>query len=414
MSPQSLATWLTYLEQLHPKAIDLGLDRVQQVAAKLQLLPYPIFAITVTGTNGKGSCCTLLEKILQAQGYKVGVYTSPHLLTYNERVRINGIDIDDASLCETFAKIEQTRGTISLTYFEFGTLAALILFKQANLDIVILEVGMGGRLDAVNIIDADIAIISTVAIDHTEWLGFDRETIGFEKAGIMRSHKPVICGDFATPQSVIDYANNVGAKLYLQAKDFGYEKGTTWSWWSLQQKLENLPQPKIELQNAATVLKALELLPAHFAVSPSAITTGLEQVVIPGRFQIIPGPVLQIFDVAHNPAATALLAQKLQALFCTGRTLAVVAMLHDKDYENALMPLLEQIDNWFVGGLSVARGGSSQVLAECLHKHTTKPVQAFATVTDAYNAALTEAHPGDQVVIFGSFYTVAEALRVRL
>lgn len=392
---RNLSSWLTYLETLHPKAIDLGLDRVGKVAHALNLIPFNSFVITVAGTNGKGSCVALSESILSAAGYRVGAYTSPHLLRYNERVRINGEFVTDEMLCKAFVEIEKARGDVSLTYFEFGTLAALLLFKQANLDVAILEVGMGGRLDATNIIDADIAIISSIALDHTEWLGNDREAIGFEKAGIMRAGKSCVCGDFDVPQSIRKYAQELRTNLYCPNEGSGYS-------------FDNLPLPKIAQQNAATVLKAIELLPQTFEVNRNAIKTGLKQVFLPGRFQIIGKTIL---DVAHNPAAGELLAKNLQLMPCSGRTLAVVGMLSDKDILGTIQPLFPHVSAWYVGGLDVPRGAPTKLLADQI-RIGANTVSEYISVTAAYRQALADAQPSDRIIVFGSFYTVAEVMQL--
>lgn len=409
-----LTDWLSYLETLHPKSISLGLERVSLVAQQLNLLPFPYPVITVAGTNGKGSCVALMENILLAQGYRVATYTSPHLLRYNERIRINGLEISDNELCAAFADVEAARGDILLTYFEFGTLAALLLFKQTTLDAVVLEIGMGGRLDAVNIIDPDVAIISTIDLDHMEWLGQDRETIAVEKAGIMRTNKPVVCGDFNIPNSIYNQANKLRAKLYCQQKDFSYQlHERVWSWQSHQQQLKNLPLPNIELQNAATVLQATELLPNNLPVSVEAIRQGLKQVFIPGRFQVFAEAVTTIVDVAHNPAAARLLAEQLKRQPSTGKTYAVVAMLQDKDMRNTLIALLKVIDAWFVAGLAVPRGGDSKLLAKQLKTLAVENHDEYATVSAAYKAALAQAQPNDRIIVFGSFYTAAEILQMK-
>lgn len=412
---KSLSDWLSYLERLHPKAIDLGLARVRQVAQQLNLLPFPIFTMTVTGTNGKGSCCLLLENILIAHGLRVGTYTSPHLLHYNERIRIQQIEIDDDALCQAFEQIEQARAHVSLTYFEFGTLAALLLFKQAALDVVILEVGMGGRLDAVNIVDADIAVISTIAIDHAKWLGTNREAIGYEKAGIMRPQKPVVCGDSHPPQSMIQYAQKIGAPLYIQKQDFDFsELQQSWCWHSHTQAFTNLPLPKIELQNASTVLKVIELIKARWPISYNDIAVGLNKVFLYGRFQVLKAPVTYIFDVAHNPAAGVLLAKKLQVLPKGNRTLAVCAMLTDKDQPGTVSSLIDLIDAWYVGGLEVLpRGSSANLLADCLREQGAREVAEYATVVQALQNAEKKAEPGDRILIFGSFHTVAEVIKLK-
>lgn len=415
MKHKNLSDWLNYLETLHPKIIDLGLERISKVAQRLNIFPFFCPVITIAGTNGKGSCVALTESILHAAGYKVGTYTSPHLLSYNERVCINGKMVDDAALCDAFAEVEAARSDDTLTYFEFGTLAALLLFKKANLDAIILEVGMGGRLDAVNIVDADIAIISTIALDHMEWLGDDREKIGFEKAGIMRTGKPCVCGDFDVPESIKKYAKTMQATLYCQNQEFGYEYSkTTWTWWGKQQKLEHLPLPKIALQNAATVLQTIELLADKFTISPEAIETALQKVSVPGRFQIISDAVITILDVAHNPASGALLAKQLHDMPCQGRTLAVVGMLTDKDMRNTVATLVKTIDAWYVGGLHVPRGGEAIFLAEQIRMLQCQNVLEFHSITEAYQQALNDAKSGDRIIVFGSFYTVAEVMQLRL
>lgn len=414
----SLQNWLDYLETLHPKTIDLGLDRIKQVALSLQLLPLSNFVITVAGTNGKGTSVALLENIFLAADYKVGSYTSPHLLHYNERTKINGIPAADAALCEAFTIIEQARGQISLTYFEFGTLAALWLFKQAALDIIILEVGLGGRLDAVNIVDADIALISTIALDHMEYLGHNREAIGKEKAGIMRAQKPVVCGDHATPTSIYTYAAQIKAPLYLYGRDYNYRQTNNeyWHWQSKTKHWINLPIPKIPLQNAAAVLKVVELLPEPFNISEKNIVTALQNVQVAGRFQWLPGKIPCILDVAHNPAAAAWLAAKLEQYPIQGNTYAVIGMLADKDHKETVKQLIGQVQvtEWFVGGLSVARGMTGKALAKSVMAVTTQKVNSYDTVTEAYKHAMQQAQASDRIIVFGSFFTVAEVIQLRL
>lgn len=413
MPSAELNHWLDYLETLHPKAIDLGLDRARQVACALNLFPFKPFVITVAGTNGKGSCVALLEAVLHAAGYTVGVYTSPHLFHYNERYRINTAQIDDVQLCAAFAAVETARQQDPLTSFEFATLAALLLFKQ--LDIVILEVGMGGRLDAVNIIDPDIAVITTIALDHVEWLGDTREQIGFEKAGIMRAHRPVVCGDFAPPRSISLQAQQCGAVLYCMQQDFAYQaESNHWSWWSADLRYDALPFPKIELQNAATALKVLELLTPALRVTPTALIQGLTQVCLPGRFQVLHGSTQRIFDVAHNVAAATWLATQLRLHPCQGKTRAVVAMLNDKDQKGTLAAVLPDIDNWYLAGLSVARGGPAEFLGNALTTLGVSVFDTYPSVALAYQAALAAAQPGDRVIVFGSFHTVAEAMHLGL
>lgn len=411
----NLTEWLTYLEKLHPKTIDLGLERISQVADALQLFPLNTFVITVAGTNGKGSCVALTETILLNAGNTVGTYTSPHLLTYNERIRIDGKEVSDAMLCEAFSIIEKARLNISLSYFEFGTLAALFLFKQAKVDVVILEVGMGGRLDATNLVNADIAMISSIALDHMEWLGNDREAIGYEKAGIMRAGKPCVCGDFDVPQSIRRQAEKLAVHLYCQNEVFGYQRQIDhWDWWGATEKIQALPLPKIALQNAATVLQAIQLLPKKFKVNTAIIVASLKEVFVQGRFQIIPGNITTILDVAHNPASAALLAENLQVTVCTGQTFAIVGMLNDKDIMGTLRSLLSQIDHWYVANLTVPRGSEAKLLIEKLRYLNVKNYVECLSVATAYQAAMQHARSGDRIVVFGSFYTVAEVMQLQL
>lgn len=411
MAHTHLNDWLARLEVLHPKAIDLGLNRVTRVAEILQLFPFPHFVITVAGTNGKGSCVALLEAMLLESEYRVGAYTSPHLFSYNERLRVQGEVIDEKRWCDAFQVVDEARDHTSLTYFEFGTLAALWLLTQMKLDVVILEVGLGGRLDAVNSVDADLAIITTIALDHTEWLGSDREAIGKEKAGIFRSHKPAICGDFATPDTVLEYAKQQSVPLYCQGQDFGYMTDlSAWSWWGGQCYLANLPLPLLALQNAATVLKAVELLTDQFAITRTAIEKALTHTTLPGRFQLVLIEERQcIFDVAHNPAAANYLAERLRQHHCAGKTYAVWAMLADKDMMNTAKPLQDIVSAWYVANLDVPRGASQHRLVECLQDLGVQSIYAHDVVALAYQDAIAKSQPGDRIVIFGSFYTVMKA-----
>lgn len=406
-----LNSWLHHLEHGHPTPIELDLSRIKEVAKCLHLLVPPFPVITVAGTNGKGSCVKTLEEILHRAGYSVGAYYSPHLLRYNERIRINNLELSNEVLCNIFAHIEKAREKISLTYFEFSTLAALFAFQQANIQVAILEVGMGGRLDAVNLIDSEVAIISTVALDHMEWLGSDREAIGFEKAGIIRKEKPIVCGDFDVPQSIHRQAGKLGSNLYCQGIDFGYEVyGNCWRWWDQNRSFENLSIPQLELQNVATALKALVLISERLPVSERVIREVMETLAFAGRFQVLAGEIIQIFDVAHNPAAAKLLAHKLRSSSHEGRTLGVVAMLKDKDQAGTVRELLSDIDEWFIAGLPGIRGSSAGLLAGIL-RNTGANVQCVApTVLEAYKKALAHAHSGDRIIVFGSFYTVAEAM----
>jgi len=412
----TLADWLHWQEQLHPDEIELGLGRINQVFRQLHPEPPSFNVITVAGTNGKGSSVALLEAILLAAGYRVAAYTSPHLLRYNERVRLQGQAVNDALLCEAFARIDHARGDISLTYFEFGTLAALDIFYRQGIDVAILEVGMGGRLDAVNIIDADVALITAIDVDHEKWLGNDREIIGLEKAGIMRPHRPVISSDLATPLSVVRHANDLGAQLFCLGKDFSIVPEV--SGWAFKDKesisRNALPLPALrgehQLHNAAGVLKVLQCIDTSLPVSAQALREGLLSVSLAGRFQVIPAEVMTILDVAHNPQSAAVLAQMLKIQQCGGRTLAVVGMLADKPVNDTLAALIPCIEAWFLGSLSkIPRGAEAEKLRVAL-SGASASVMTYSDVAKAYHAARQQAMPGDRIVVFGSFYTVAEVM----
>lgn len=410
----TLAEWLAWQETLHPQTIELGLERVSAVAAKLGLLTPQHMVISVAGTNGKGSSVALLEAILTRAGYHVGSYSSPHLLDYNERIRIAGTPVVDAQLLAAFERIDQARGAISLSYFEFGTLTALELFQHASLDVAVLEVGLGGRLDAVNIQDADCALVTAIGIDHVEWLGPDRESIGHEKAGIFRAGRPAICSDPAPPDSVRASAEQLSADWHGLHEQFGYRAlDRQWEWWGPELRMQDLPFPALpgpaQLQNAAGVLMVLQSLATRLPVLPEAIHTGLQQVRLRGRFEIVPGPVEQIFDVAHNPHAAAQLAAALAARPGKGRTLAVCAMLADKDAGGVAAALLSQVQLWYLGGLDGSRGQTAAELAARMGLPAQQR-QLYADVRAAHAAARAAALPGDRVLIFGSFRTIAELL----
>jgi len=327
IAPQSLADWLAYLERIHPSAIDLGLGRVSAVRDRLDLAPaFPI--ITVGGTNGKGSVCAMIEAVLSSAGYHVGLYTSPHLLRYNERIRVARREVDDGALALSFGRVESARAPDSLTYFEFGTLAAMDIFIRSNVDVAVLEVGLGGRLDAVNVFDADCTVVNTVDFDHMEYLGPDRESIGREKAGIFRAHVPAVFGDEDPPASLTAHAADIGAPLFLRGRDYGFNAGHgQWQYWSLQGKRSALPYPALrgayQLANVATALAALDQIKDRLPVDMGAIRRGLVEVDLPGRFQVMPGRPLVILDVGHNPHAARGLAESLRALPTGGRVIAV-------------------------------------------------------------------------------------------
>jgi len=414
-----LAQWLAYLESIHARPIDMGLDRVREVARRLEL-DLNAVAIVVGGTNGKGSTCAMLEAMLLSAGYKVGLYTSPHLLDFNERARINGEPAGDAALTEQFAAVDAARGDVSLTYFELTTLAILRLFAQAKLDAVVLEVGLGGRLDAVNIVDADCSIVTSVDLDHMDWLGDDREKIGWEKAHIYRPGKPAICADPMPPQSLLDYAASIGADLWRFGRDYNYAGDKQqWSYGGRNQRRNALAYPALrganQLLNASAALAALEAVRDRLPVPQQAVRLGLLQVQLPGRFQILPGQPAVILDVAHNPHAAAVLADNLDNMGFYPYTYAVFGMLNDKDIDGVIAKLGDRVDHWYCAGLPGPRGMSGDELAARLRARGAKEdkdssIQAYADPAAAFAAARERAGEGDRILVFGSFLTVAGVL----
>ena len=399
-----LATWLSYLENLHSKTIDLGLERVSRVAGQLDVLQPAPFVFTVAGTNGKGTTCRTLETILMAAGYKVGVYSSPHLVRYTERVRVQGAELAESAHTASFAAIEAGRGDTSLPYFEYGTLSALWLFKQAKLDVVILEVGLGGRLDATNIVDANVAVVTSIALDHTDWLGPDRESIGREKAGVFRANRPAVVGEPDMPHTIADVAHEKGALLLQRNVDWRYTvEGDSWTFSDAQGELRNLPLPNVPQPNAATALAALRA--SGLEVSEAVIREGIASAILPGRFQTIQLEPRVILDVAHNPHAAAYLAGRLKSLPKTGRVLAVIGMLHDKDIAGTLACLEDVVDSWYCAPLEGPRGATAEQLREHLRAGT-----VFTSVVQAWHAAIADAAPEDTVLVCGSFHTVAHVM----
>ncbi|HEX7990230.1 MAG TPA: bifunctional tetrahydrofolate synthase/dihydrofolate synthase [Stenotrophomonas sp.] len=414
--PATLEQWLAHIEQQHPQAIAMGLERVREVAQCMQLGRPAEHCIVVGGTNGKGSTVAFIESIARAAEWKVGAYTSPHLLRYNERVRIDGKDVDDASLVAGFNAVEDARGDTALTYFEYGTLCALWLFQQAGLDLAVLEVGLGGRLDAVNIIDADVAVITTVDIDHADWLGNDREAIGQEKAGIIRGWKPLILGEIDPPSSVLRRAYVLGANAIRFGSDFFAEDidAELWRWRDVSFRLE-LPQPAlwapIQRNNAATAVAALRALDKP--VPRDAWAQGIAAAQIVGRLQRFERAGVEVLvDVGHNPQAATALAAALKAQPAQGGTLAVYAALADKDAAGVVDALQPQVDGWFLAGLEGTRGQTAVQLRERLAQTAATDANLSDNVGKALDAALAQARPGDRVLVFGSFHTVAEALPV--
>ena len=401
---------------MHPRTIELGLDRVHVVLDNMGLRRPAFAAITITGTNGKGSTTVMCETILRRAGYKVGAYTSPHLIKYNERIRIDGRNATNDELCAAFERIEASRGSVPLTYFEFGTIAAFDLFRAAHIDIAVLEVGMGGRLDAVNAIDGDVAIVTSVDIDHTSWLGDTREAIGYEKAGIFRRDHPAVCGDPNPPAIIAKEADRVGANLLQINRDFFFERSDTeWNWRGDGRLRAGLPYPALrgdyQLFNAATVLMALERLADRFPVTQGNIREGLISGVIPGRFQVLPGRPVCVLDVAHNAQAARSLAATLRQQHVKGRTLAVIGMLKDKDILSVVGAIANVVDGWYAATLDMPRGATAAQLAEFLVAAGIRaPTRQFDDVHQAYAAAHRDATDDDRVVVFGSFHTVGDIL----
>ena len=428
--PARLDGWLAHLEALHPRGsagIELGLERVAAVKSRLGQHPTcPL--ILVGGTNGKGSTCAMLERILLVAGYRVGLYTSPHLLHYNERMRINGVAVDDGSLCAAFSRVEQARGDAALTYFEFGTLAAWEVFAAASLDAIILEVGLGGRLDATNVYEPSCAIVTGVDFDHMDFLGADREAIGREKAGIFRAGIPAICGDPQPPLSLTAHAGAIGAKLQVMGRDFGYlRQEQQWLYWGraaddADQRSEadgmrrgGLAFPALrgeqQLANAACALAALDALHPHLPVAMKDMRQGLIEVELAGRFQVLPGRPAVVLDVAHNPQAARVLSANLGDMGFHRNTWAVFGMLADKDIDGVIDALRERVTHWLPCTLEGRRAASANFLASLLQLKGLRVVGEFATPAAALACAQENAGEDDRILVFGSFLTVAAALQ---
>lgn len=424
--PNTLAGWLSRLETMHPKAIDMGLERVAQVKERLGIA-FDCPVITVGGTNGKGSTCAMLESILLQAGFRVGLYTSPHLIRFNERVRINGEAVSDEALVNSFDTVEALRGEVSLTYFEFTTLAALHLFREAGLDAVILEVGLGGRLDAVNIIDADVAIVTSVDIDHADYLGDTREKIGFEKAGIFRHGKTAICGDPLPPASLLEHAQAIGADLWLFGRDFNYSGDKQqWNFGGRAQRRNSLGYPSLrganQLLNASAALAALEALRHRLPVGAQEVRSGLVMVDLPGRFQVLPGRPTVILDVAHNPHAAATLAQNLDNMGFHPYTYAVFGAMQDKDIDGIIAQLKNRVDHWCLTDLPLPRAAAAESIRQRLIDASVLPlnqagaektIEIFKTPAEAYANARSRAGENDRIAVFGSFLTVAGVIEAR-
>jgi dihydrofolate synthase/folylpolyglutamate synthase len=409
----SLSDWLAYLEARNREPIVLGLDRVRAVRAALGLDPaFPI--VTVGGTNGKGSTCAFLEAILLAAGYRTGCYTSPHLLRFNERIRVGGTEATDTDIVDTLARVEAARRDIPLTYFEQGTLAAMLLFQRAGVDVAVLEVGLGGRLDAVNVWDADCALVTSVDLDHQQFLGNDRESIGFEKAGIFRAGRPAICGDLQPPESLLKHARELDVPLRRLDGDIRVEiQEGHWACRVADAAFPALPRPAMagahQYGNAACALAALYSLRERLPVSMAAIRQGVAGARQPGRFQVVGHAPLRILDVAHNPHAAQVLAANLADLPPTGRVFAVFSLLADKDLEGVVAPLRARVVHWHVAGLDVSRGLSGEVLQSRLSALGCAATR-HASIAEAWRTACLRAEPADTILAFGSFHTVAGVL----
>lgn len=419
MTQRTLGDWLAYLEQLHPSAIDMGLERSQQVAARLGAGRPAPRVVTVTGTNGKGSTCAFIAALLKAQGLKVGVYSSPHLLRYNERVQIDGLEATDEQLCEAFAAVEAARGDTSLTYFEMGTLAAFWLFSRSALDAVVLEVGLGGRLDAVNLVDADLAVVTSIGVDHADWLGNTRESVAFEKAGIFRQGKPALCGDLNPPQPLLDKARELNCPFFLRGRDFdlAYTE-QRWQWRGVDARgavveLRDLPLLDLPMENAALALQAYLLMDLPW--DAALIAQALQAARIVGRLDrrqfVWNGKRLNILlDVGHNPHAAEYLAERLAARPLAGQRLAVFGLLSDKDLEGVIQPLLPQVRHWAVATLDTARSRPAAELQAAL-ENLGAPVQSYSSVAQALEGQCAQATADDEILLFGSFFCVGEALQ---
>jgi len=411
----TLSQWLSFQEQLHPATIDLELERCAVVAGRMGLM-HPSFAVVcVSGTNGKGSCVAFMEAILGAAGYQVGAYCSPHVMRYNERVRVAGEEVDDEALMESFEAVERHRDGVPLTAFEFGTLAAMWVFHRRSVDVALLEVGLGGRLDAVNLFDSDVAVVMPVSIDHTDWLGRDRETIGLEKAGILRAGRPVVCAEAEPPRSVRARAESLRAQAYRLSHEFELHiDDAGWRWSGAGRVLADLPMPSLhgahQLRNAAAAIMALTLLP-HAAPTLDAVRHGVAHARLPGRFQVVSTRPEIIVDVAHNVGAAHVLAATLAARRCRGATHAVLAMLEDKDIEGVYQAMAGCVQAWYITGLAVRRGASSTLMARRLEAVVPgRTLGVYPDVPAAVVSARRNATGEDRILIFGSFHTAGQAL----
>lgn len=422
----NLNAWLNYLENAHPVGIDMGLERIGKVRDQLGL-KFEVPVITVGGTNGKGSTCALLESVLSEAGYKVGCHTSPHLLDFNERARISRENVSDTELIKHFEIVERARvsmpAPVTLTYFEFTTLAIMSLFASSGLDAVILEVGLGGRLDAVNIIDADCSIVTSIDLDHTSYLGSDRESIGLEKAGIFRSNKPAICADPVPPKSLVAHAESIGADLWLQGRDYNFQGDQQqWGWAGRGKRFSGLAYPALrganQILNASAVIAALISLREMLPVSAQDIRNGFAFVDLPGRFQVIPGKPTTVLDVAHNPHASSALAQSLGNMGYFPYTHAIFGIMSDKDIQEVIKPMLEIVDYWHCVDLPTDRSAKAVDVKEILENLGVKNtkdsgIDCFEDPAKAFQKTMESIGENDRILVFGSFFTVAGVMAFR-
>lgn len=411
MQLSTLSEWLDWIGSVHKTEMDLGLDRIREVAKKLNLLPVSCPVFVVGGTNGKGSVVAGLESIYMAAGYRVGVFTSPYVFKHNEEVKVNREMASDEALCQAFAKIEAARDKITLTPFEYHTLAALIIFQAAKPDVLVLEIGLGGRLDAVNIVDADVAIITSIGIDHVEWLGDTRETIAIEKAGIFRHGKPAVCGDQDPPSTLLLAAYDTQVEFYQQGRDFSFtENKESWTWQKGNEPPVIFNRNNLLTQNMSTVLMAVDVMQNKLPVDKAAIRQGLHDVQIIGRMQQFDGDIIEIFDVAHNPHAAHELSKRLSERKVSGKTVAVFSMLSDKDITGTLLEMRQEIAEWYVAPIHIKRGASEEQIKTAFQKSFVQHMTTFNSLLEAYQAAKIHTKPGDRIVVFGSFYVVADLL----
>lgn len=413
MKHKTLHDWLSWQEGLHLSAIDLGLDRIRIVAERLNLLTPSFKIFTVAGTNGKGSTVAMLDSILRTDGYSTGVYTSPHIIRYNERIQYNGSQASDELICQAFADIDQARGKVSLTYFEFGTLAAMLIFQQQKVDVAVLEVGLGGRLDAANLWDADVAVITSIGIDHVAWLGNDREKIGFEKAGIMRAGKPVICGDPVPPKSIAKHAKSINADLIQYDEHYQWQRDSSgWSYQYSNLNYQHLPLPAlqgdVQVQNAATAITAL--IASDLNITETGIRQGLQNTVLMGRLQQVQDEPEVLLDVAHNAHAAKELANYLRNHKKAGKTRAVFSILADKDIEDVVSHLSDVVDEWYVSAVNDPRAMSATSIMQALQKMECTVSGSYNTIDKAMDQALKQSRAKDRVVIFGSFLVISEVI----